>query len=168
MRSAGIFHPNFFYHPRRTLATSQLVELEIYNLTPDAIEWEPGVGVDVTPDTLAWKGKGRLQPNKDWRARPREVQFEYDAVQAVRVQLPIGKNLVGAVYDQDDERYVSYGPDPHFSKDMRVKVVGGPVKGFEVMEGDNLYIRNAIQNQNLWVYNLLCDVKTGGTKERTL
>lgn len=165
MRAGGIFHPNFFYAPRRTTDTSQLVDLSIYDLTPDAIGWEPGVGVDVTPDTLIWRGKGRVQPNKDWRARPREVQFEYDAVQAVRVQIPIGKNLVGAVWDPVAKRYTSYGDDPEFVKDLRVHIDAGPVKGFEGMEGDNLYIRNAIQNQNLWVYNLLCDTKTGGVDE---
>lgn len=162
MRTGGIFHPNFFYAPRRTTDTSQLVDISILEVTPADGEWEPGVGILPRDDKLLWTGKGRVQPNKDWRARPREVQFEYDATQAVRVQIPIGKNLVGAVWDPDLKRYTSYGPDPHFQKDMRVKINSGPVKGFELMEGDQLFIRNAIQNQNLWVYNLLCDTKTGG------
>ncbi len=163
MRTGGIFHPNFFYAPRRTTDTSQLVDLKIYALTPDAAEWVPGQDMTVKADTLKWWGKGRVQPNKDWRARPREVQFEYDAVHAVRVQIPIGKNLVGAVWDEDEGRYTSYGADPVFIKDMQVQIVSGPVEGFETMEDTNLYIRNAIQNQNLWVYNLLCDTKTGGS-----
>lgn len=162
MRSGGIFHPNFFYAPRRSVETAELVRLEIYSLTPEGGEWVPGVGMSVVPDTLVWKGHGRFQPNKDWRSRPREVQFEYDAVQAVRIQIPIGRNLVGATYNADAGRYTSYGNDPEFVKDMRVKVIGGPAKGFEMMGGNNLYIRNAIQNQNLWQYNLLCDTKTGG------
>lgn len=162
MRSGGIFHPQFFYAPRRTTATSQLVEVDIFALTPDSPEWVPRVGLDVTPDVKVWTGKARVQPNKDWRARPREVQYEYDAVQAVRVQLPIGKNLLGAVQDPVTGRYTSYGADPQFVKDMRVKIKSGPVKGFEQLIGDNLYVRNAIQNQNLWVYNILCDTKTGG------
>lgn len=164
MRLGGIFHPNFFYAPRRTVETAELVRLKIYDLTPNAAEWIPGVGLEVEPDTLVWEGHGRFQPNKDWRSRPREVQFEYDAVQAVRIQIPIGKNLVGATYDDDKKRYTSYGSDPNFVKDMRVEVVEGPVTGFEHTEGKNLYIRNAIQNQNLWQYNLLCDTKTGGVK----
>lgn len=166
MRSGGIFHPQFFYAPRRTTSTSQLVDIDIFALAPNGGEWVPGVGMAVTPDVKVWSGKARVQPNKDWRARPREVQFEYDAVQAVRVQIPIGKNLLGAVKDPVTGRYTSYGNDPHFVKDMRVKILGGPVKGFKIMEGDNLYIRNAIQNQNLWVYNLLCDTKTGGVNEQ--
>ena len=60
-----------------------------------------------------------------------------------------------------EKRYVSYGADPEFVKDMRVEVVDGSVTGFDSTEGKNLYIRNAIQNQNLWHYNLLCDTKTG-------
>ena len=161
MRVGGVFHPDFFYTPRRTVETAELVHLKIYAITPEAGEWVPGVGLEVTPDTLVWEGYGRFQPNKDWRARPREVQYEYDAVQAVRIQIPIGKNLVGAVWDTAQQRYTSYGPDPVLVKDMRVQVVDGPVKGFENTEGKNLYIRNAIQNQNLWQYNLLCDTKTG-------
>lgn len=162
MRVGGVFHPDFFYAPRRTVETAALTHIKIYALTPNGAEWEPGVGLVVEDDTLVWEGLGRFQPNKDWRARPREVQFEFDAMQAVRIQIPIGKNRVGAVYDDLRGRYTSYGTDPHFIKDMRVEVIGGPVKGFEIIEGDNLYIRNALQSQNLWHYNLLCDTKTGG------
>lgn len=162
MRVGGVFHPDFFYSPRRTVETADLVHLKIYALTPEGGTWVPGVGVEITPDKLVWEGYGRFQPNKDWRSRPREVQYEYDAVQAVRIQIPVGKNLLGAVWDPVLERHTSYGVDPAFIKDMRVQVIDGPVKGFENTEGKNLYIRNAIQNQNLWHYNLLCDTKTGG------
>ena len=162
MRVGGIFHPDFFFSPRRTVETAELVHLKIYAMTPEAAEWEPEVGLTVKDDDLLWEGYGRYQPNKDWRSRPREVQFEYDAVQAVRIQIPIGRNLLGSVKDPQTGRYTQYGPDPNFIKDMRVEVIDGPVKGFENSEGTNLYIRNAIQNQNLWQYNLLCDVKTGG------
>lgn len=165
MRVGGIFHPDFFYTPRRTVETAELVHIKIYQLTPGGGEWEPGVGMVIEPDTLVWEGQGRFQPNKDWRSRPREVQFEYDAVQAVRIQIPIGRNLLGATYDTIAERYTAYGTDPEFVKDMRVEVIDGPVKGFENTEGKNLYIRNAIQNQNLWQYNLLCDTKTGGSDD---
>lgn len=161
MRVGGIFHPDFFYAPRRTVETAELVHLKIYALAPAGAEWVPEVGLEIEPDTLVWEGYGRFQPNKDWRSRPREVQFEYDAVQAVRIQIPVGKNLLGATYNSTEERYTAYGVDPVFVKDMRVEVVDGPVNGFEMMEGNNLYIRNAIQNQNLWQYNLLCDTKTG-------
>lgn len=165
MRVGGIFHPDFFYTPRRTVETAELVHLKIYQLTPGGGEWVAGVGMVIEPDTLVWEGQGRFQPNKDWRSRPREVQFEYDAVQAVRIQIPIGRNWLGATYDTTTERYTAYGTDPEFVKDMRVEVIDGPVKGFENTEGKNLYIRNAIQNQNLWQYNLLCDTKTGGSDD---
>lgn len=162
MRVGGVFHPDFFYTPRRTTDTTQLSLIEIYDLTPSAAEWYPGIGLEVEPDELVWRGLARVQPNKDWRSRPREVQFEFDAVQAIRVQIPIGKNQVGGTYDDVSERYTAYGDDPHFIKDMRVNIIDGPVKGYQLMEGTNMYIRNAVQSQNLWLYNLLCDVKTGG------
>lgn len=166
MRAAGVFHPSFFYHPRNTLDTTQLAKLNIYAISPGGPGWTPGVGLGPTADTLVWSGRGRFQPNKDWRSRPREVQHEYDAVMAVRIQVPIGKNLVGATRDPVTNKVVKYGVDPKFVKDMRIEVVEGPAEGFEMMEGDDLYIRNAIQNQNLWQYNLLCDTKTGGVDEQ--
>jgi hypothetical protein len=161
VKAGGIFHANFFYSPRRTLDSSQLTELKVYALAPNGAEWMPGQDLEEANDELLWHGYGRFQPNKDWRARPREVQYEYDAVQAVRIQLPIGKNLLGAVWDVAEERYTSYGADPSFHKDQRVEVISGEVKGFEGTIGTQLYVRNATPNQNLWVHNLLCDVKTG-------
>lgn len=166
MRSAGVFHPDFFYSPRRVTDTSQLMEIEIFRVTPNSAEWSAdGSGMVVEPDVLIWKGRGRVQPNKDWRARGREIQFEYDAVHAVRVQIPIGRNELGAVWDPSKEQFVSFGADPVFVKDMRVHVVNGPVIGSEQLDGKDFYIRNAINSQNLWVYNLLCDTTTNGRRE---
>ena len=161
MRAGGVFHPRFFYDPRRVTKSSELVELKIYNLSEDQPEWSPGEGFSVGTDELIWHGFGRFQPNKDWRARTRGIHYDYTAIHAIRIQIPIGENLVGAVYDDEKGRYVEYGQDPKFRKDQRVEVVQGPVKGFEITEGESLYIRNAEQSQNLWHYNLLCDTKTG-------
>ena len=66
MRTGGIFHPNFFYAPRTSLETADLVNLKIYKLTPNAAEWEPGVGMSTTPDTLVWEGRGRFLPMGIW------------------------------------------------------------------------------------------------------
>lgn len=164
MRTGGVFHPDFFYAPRRTTGTTQLAGVEIYDLDGTTPGWEPGVGNLPSGAKLIWKSEARVQPNKDWRARPREVQYEYDATHAIRVQVPIGKNLAGAKYEDPNDplKITEYGPDVDFIKDMVVRVVSGPVQGFETSLGDEFTIRNAHQSQNLWLYNLLCDTKTGG------
>ena len=161
MRVGGILHPNFFYAPRRTVESAEIVDIQIYRVAPNGDDWDPYKGMQPEPDELVWKGKGRFQPNIDWRARPREVQFEYDATHSVRIQIPVGKNQVGAVWNEAAQRFTSYGEDPKFIKDMRVWVDKAPVKGFEYQEGINLFIRNALSTQNVWQYNLLCDTKTG-------
>lgn len=153
---AGIFHPNFAYHPRPTVETSQQVKMNIYAPTGAVAEWVPGQGMSNVTQTLVWSGYGRVQPDKDWRARARMQGNEFDAVQAVRVQVAINRNYVGATYDIDGN-ITAFGPDPVFAKDFIVKVVELNVTGSEVMIGKPLVVRNALAAGTRWSHNLLCD-----------
>jgi hypothetical protein len=159
LNSRGIFHPLFATHPRTTVNSAQLARVEVYEPTGNTADWTPGVGIADNLETLVWKGQARVQPNKDWRARPREFGGEFDATHAIRVQLGIGKNEVGATLDVDN-KIVTYGPDVMFHKDFIVVPIFLPVNGTEVMEGQKLYVRNAEISSNAWVYNLLCDTGT--------
>lgn len=156
---AGIFHPAFAYHMRPTVETSQQVKMEVYAPTGVVSEWVPGTGMSAVTQTLVWRGYGRVQPDKDWRARARMQGNEFDAVQAVRVQLPIGKNLLGALLDIDGN-VVTYGNDPLFAKDYIIKVTEIPVTGSEIMIGKQLVVRNALSSGTRWSHNLLCDAGT--------
>lgn len=155
----GIFHPLFAYHPRNALAGSQQALVEIYRPTGGTANWVPGVGMDDNTIELVWRGYARVQPNIDWRARPRDHGNEFNAIHAVRVQLSIGKNLHGATFDGNG-KVVTYGPDPTFAKDFVVRVVESNVSGTQGLLNKNFVVRNALTNDQAWLYNLLCDTGT--------
>jgi hypothetical protein len=159
LRGNGVFHPNFFYMPRPTVESAMITAVRVSKPTGNVAKWTPGTGMSSGIYVPVWEGRARIQPNKDWRARPREQVGEFDAVHAIRVQLPIGKNEYGGTYD-DEANLVAYGPDPEFYKDYMVEVVDTTVIGAEQLEGDVYYIRNAKTSANLWLYNLLCDTGT--------
>lgn len=158
-RATAIYHPFFAYHMRPSVETSQQTLLNIYAPTSATAEWVPGQGMADATQLLVWSGYGRMQPDKDWRARAREMGNEYTATQAVRIQIGIGKNLHGAELD-DDGKVITYGPDPVFKKDFVVKVVSSPVTGTEGMIGIPFVVRNALSGSTPWLYNLLCDGST--------
>lgn len=150
LNTRGIFHPQFYYHPRPSVNTAQVARVEVYRPSGvDTRHWEPGGFTGDPVDTLIWRSQARLQPNNDWRARPKEIQGEFEAIHAVRVQLPIGGNEIG--------------DDMGFFKDDRVLVIASPVIGAEYLIGDEFFVRNAVNSANLWVHNLLCDL---GTKQQ--
>lgn len=159
MRGNGIFHPRFFYHPRPVVNSAQVAYVQVFKPTGGVPRWNGTDSMENNLLTLVWEGHARIQPNKDWRARPREFAGEFDATQAVRVQLPIGENHLGATFATDGT-VVTYGADVEFFKDYEVKVVSVPVEGALNMVGNTYFVRNAMTSTNLWVYNLLCDTNT--------
>lgn len=160
-----------------------IARVTVFKPTGEIPEWDGADGMLGGVWERVWVGPGRVQPNKDWRARPKEVGGEFDATQAVRVQIPIGKNELGAVRGGqlpfgtlgfgeggfggtlEQAPFVSYGPDPEFAKDFRVDIDYMPVTGSKVMETKQLIVRNALISSNAWVYNLLCDVGTNASHD---
>ena len=159
LNNRGVFHPLFAYHPRITVDGTQDTLVEVYAPTGKTAEWVPGQGMTDNTTALVWRGYARIQPNIDWRARPRDHGNEFDAIHAVRIQLGIGKNLLGAVRDAEG-KIVSYGADPHFAKDFVLRVVESPVSGTEGLMDKAFVVRNALTNDKTWQYNLLCDTGT--------
>lgn len=155
----GIFHPLFAYHARQTVESAQQVLVNIYKPTGGTAEWTPGVGMANSTTTLVWTGYARVQPDKDWRARARDQGNEFTATQAVRVQIGIGKNLLGAVKDVNG-KIVTYGADPMFKKDFVVVVAETNVTGTEGLVNLSMTVRNALSSSKPWLYNLLCDTGT--------
>lgn len=162
MRTSTVFDPRYFYHARPTVEGTQIAHIEISEPTSLPAQWTPGVGMS-NPWTLRWKGQARVQPNKDWRARQREVSGEFTATHAVRIQMGIGKNELGAVrvdpLDPNSE-ILSYGPDPAFGLGWRVHVVEVPLEGADNLLTRDYVVRNAIVSSNTWAYRLLCDTDT--------
>lgn len=162
MRTATVFDPRYFYHARPTVESTQIAHIEVFEPTGAHADWTPGTGPGAgmnNPWNLVWRGQGRIQPNKDWRARAREAAGEFTATHAVRIQLGIGKNEFGAVLD-DDDNIVTYGADPAFALGWRVHVVEVPISGAENLIDKDYIVRNAIVSSNTWSYRLLCDTDT--------
>lgn len=159
MRSGAIFHPDFFYAPRPSVNSAQEAWVEVYDPSDVPSHWEPGTGMSGPAPTKVWEGYARIQPNKDWRARPRNFAGEFNDTHAVRFQLAIGQNYLGAVLDVDG-KVVSYGTDPIFSMGQSVKVVRSPVIGTQGLVGKSFHVRNAVNSANAWLYNVLCDTGT--------
>lgn len=155
----GIFHPNFPYHMRASVESSQMVLVEGYRPTGGTAEWTPGVGMSDDTLELVWTGYARIQPDKDWRARAREQGNEFNAIQAVRVQLGINRNLLGAVKDASG-KIIQYGPVVVFAKDYVIRVTGSNVTGTEGLMNRELAVRNALSSTHPWALNLLCDAST--------
>lgn len=159
LNGKGIFHPLFAYHPRHALAGSQQTLVEVYKPTGGVANWVPGVGMEDNTIALVWRGYARVQPNIDWRARTRDHGNEFNAIHAVRIQMSIGRNLFGAIYDTNG-KLIEYGEDPEFAKDYVVRVVESKVSGTEALVGKDFVVRNALTNDQAWLYNLLCDTGT--------
>lgn len=159
LNRGGIFHPMFPYHPRSGLETSQMVLVEGYKPTGRTAEWVPGVGMNDETLELVWRGYARVQPDKDWRARAREQGNEFNAVQAVRVQIGVDRNLLGAVTNEAG-KITEYGPIVVFAQDYVIRVTGARVTGTEALLGRDLAVRNALPSTHPWITNLLCDAST--------
>ena len=155
----GVFHPLFAYHARPSIESSQQALVNVYAPTGGTAEWTPGVGMANTTTALVWTGYARIQPDKDWRARARDHGNEFNAVQAVRVQLGIGKNLLGAVKDATG-KITAYGVDPEFKKDFVVCIQETNITGTEGLVGQSLTVRNTLTSTVPWSYKLLCDTGT--------
>lgn len=159
MRQAQIFHPLFATHPRAGLETSMQDFIEISKPTGQRSDWVPGQGIAPGAYELVYRGPGRVQPNIDWRARDRNHSGELNAILAVRVQTPFGKNLVGAVLDVNGE-VVTYGPDQLIAKDYIVRVISSRAPDAEQLQKHEFVIRNAVQASEKWLRTYLADTGT--------
>lgn len=158
MRSTGIFHPLFATHPRLGLETSMTDYIEIREPTGDYPTWVPGEPIGAGTYVAVYRGPARVQPNLDWRARDRKIGGELDATQAVRIQIPFGRNEVGATYDAGV--IVNYGDDPFVAKDYIVHVISSQAESSESLQDYTFVVRNAIQASQKWLRNFLADTGT--------
>jgi len=119
--------------------------LTIYRLDAAIPSIDPVTG-EITGGDLVpiWSGKGRIQPNKDWRARFVESSNDPQMVHFTRVQIPAPRD----------------NPPPTFR--VADVVVAQEVEDTEdwVFNHDlaawTLYVRNAQNSSNRWLVNLLC------------
>lgn len=146
MRQPQIFHPLFATRPRAGIETSMTDRIEIREPTGDYPAWVPGTGIAAGAYNAVYRGPGRVQPNLDWRARDRKIGGELDATTAARVQIPFGKNELGA--------------DPHIAKDYQVVVLSSTGKDSASLQDYTFVVRNALQASQKWLRTFLADTGT--------
>ena len=151
--------PRFAAHNARAVVGWMGAQVEVYRVSTPGTgtpTWDPlndGTKLSPVPTqerTLIYRGPGRVQPNKDWRARLMEWEGQVITTHAVRIQIAFAGNklipntfpLIGA----QDEVEVS------------------SVHGFKVPDESLsltklVYtIRNIPESSNAWQKTLLCDV----------
>lgn len=149
--------PRWIRHHRLVPEGFMIHDVVLYRMSGDPVVLDPTTGEYSGGDLVElWRGPARIQPNKDWRARTVESGSDPQMLQYTRVQIPLSKS----------------GPVP----DIRVQDIVA-VQEMEdttdwvfnhTLHSWTLYVRNALNSSNRWLYNLLCssdlsDMVEGGS-----
>lgn len=153
MHGTGIFHPQFKYHPRRSIDQAMPDRIEIYAPTGVQPEWTPDGGMSADTYELVYRGNARIQPDQDWKARDRNFANELTSVLGLRIGIPVRGNELT--------------PDkaaPFLSKNWKVVVIepSEETQQFIPLEAD-IIVRTAIQASEKWLRTFVADVGTRST-----
>lgn len=159
MRTPSVFDPRYIAHVQPTINSTMLARATVRRPNAERPGWEPGVGNTTSAYVQIWAGACRVQPNIDWRARVRDFQGEYDATMAVRINLPMHKNELGAVRDALGN-ILTYADDPEFALGDVVELTELAGPGQRTLLGKAFTVRNALPSTTMFQHNLLCDVGT--------
>lgn len=129
--------PRWPLHHRSVPVGWQVADIIVARRDGTEAVWDPTTG-DVTGGewTYVWWGKGRLQPNKDWRARRHDAENSPMVQSAIRVQAPMdcppmlvadAIGVLASPYDTSLERYV-------------------------------FHVRNPVESSNTWGRSVLADI----------
>jgi hypothetical protein len=146
--------PRWVYASRKVPSGFMEATIEIFRPAPQNSEpvFDPETGTwSGGPVTYLFRGRARVQPNKDWRARNREFAREETAEHAVRVQVEFGSNTIEG----------SDGVLPEFRLGDRIRVTSSPHD--TALEDYIFTVRNPTSSSNAWLRNLLCDVDLGAS-----
>lgn len=150
MHSTGIFHPRFKYHPRASIESAMPDRIEIYKPTGEAAEWVPGAGMLDNAWQIVYRGRARLQPDQDWKARDRNFANELTATMAIRIGIPVRGNEL----DPLDPLA------PLIAKGYKVVVIDADPESKDWTEGTDLIVRNGIQATEKWLRTFVADTGT--------
>lgn len=150
MHGTGIFHPNFKYHPRASIESAMRDRIEIYEPTGIAPSWSPDTGMTGDAWRIVYRGRARLQPDQDWKARDRNFANELTATMAIRIGIPVRGNELN--------------PDnpiaPFIGKGYKVIVIDADPESKDWIEGTDLIVRNPLQATQKWLRTFVADTGT--------
>lgn len=145
--------PRWVTHHRSVATGWMAAQITVYKVATETFDWDPlndpfkrdpGVAME---QTAIYLGPGRVQPNKDWRARLMEEGNSIVTTHAIRVQLDYQGNTLGnGSFPQIEAQDV-----------LRVTDVFRDDSG--ILTKWLFTIRNISVGSNAWVHTLLCDVE---------
>lgn len=124
--------------------------IEIYEPTGEAAKWVPGTGMADNAWRLVYRGKARLQPDQDWKARDRNFANELTSTMAMRIGIPVRGN------ELDPTNPIA----PFIAKGYKVVVIDADPESATWSEGSDLIIRSAIQATEKWLRTFVADTGT--------
>lgn len=170
LNTRGVFDPRFGYFARPVLRGSMWARVEVHHvhMLDSSQVWKPaegGVfGGSTDRSALHYRGRARMQPNNDWRARKVRWSGENVTEHAMRIQLDLQGNEVVS----DDPLPDTFPGDAgmfHVNDVVTVIEIaspyGHPVDGLNI--GYEFTIRNPNASSNSWGRTLLCDFIVNNT-----
>lgn len=138
--------PRWIKHHRRVPEGFMIHDIVIYRMSEDPVVLDPATGQYSGGELLPlWSGKARIQPNKDWRARTVESGSDPQMLQYTRVQIPLkADNPVPTLRVQD----IIAAQEMEDTDDWVFN---------NTLTAWTMYIRNAENSSNRWLYNILCN-----------
>lgn len=124
--------------------------IEIYEPTGVAAEWVPGEGMVDNAWRIVYRGRARLQPDQDWKARDRNFANELTSTMAVRIGIPVRGN------ELDPAEPLA----PLIAKGYKVVVIDADPESADWTEGTDLIVRTAIQATEKWLRTFVADTGT--------
>lgn len=163
LNTRSVLDPRFAYFARQSVVSTMWATIEISHPTNNSA-WNPAKGDVYTGaldySTTHYRGRARVQPNKDWRARRQRWEGESITEYAIRIQLDLTGNEVTNP-DQLPETNASNDAGMLHVNDL-VKVTGVyspygvPVDG--LIGAYKYFVRNISASSNSWVRTILCDI----------
>jgi len=152
--------PRFPFHHRNVVRGWMVATIEVLQLssvTPQTAftKWDPlnpnyaeqGTPTSRSLQTPIYRGQGRIEPNKDWRARKVEHDAAIETWHAVRVQVDLNGNLMPEAVDGEF---------------LETPNAGALVIVLDCIDQEMVGLRYAVRNwlgtSNTWQRTMLCDV----------
>lgn len=169
LNARGSIDPRFALHNRPVATSAMIAEVRVLHPGSPVTPWNPfsddpdervfASAVGTKQYTPHYVGRGRVQPNKDWRARRYQWNIEAAADHAVRFQIDLtGNTITNAAKLYPEQKSFEAG-GMHNGDVVVVSRVAAPYGiPLEPMIAQFQYVvRNISASSNSWVRTLLCD-----------
>lgn len=157
LNSRRSLDPRWIVHHRSVPEGYMIVSIVVERIFGVPV-WDPETNELVEGSGLEeiWRGRARVQANKDWRVRNIATASDPQQVHYVRVQIPLRKDNIPPHFHTQDIIRVLEPEDPSS-------------QWGELFDEDllnyTLRVRNPLNSSNPWVRNILCVVDLSESRD---